>query len=44
MRAARYYGKEDIRVEEVDTDPCGDGQVRVRLAVSPLAECGQRLD
>jgi hypothetical protein len=32
MRAARYYGKEDIRVEDVDEDLCGEGQVRVCFA------------
>jgi NADPH:quinone reductase-like Zn-dependent oxidoreductase len=29
MRAARYYGKEDIRIEDVDEQKCGEGQVRV---------------
>jgi hypothetical protein len=29
MRAARYYGKEDIRIEAVDEQKCGAGQVRV---------------
>jgi threonine dehydrogenase-like Zn-dependent dehydrogenase len=29
MRAARYYGKEDIRIENVDEQKCGVGQVRV---------------
>ena len=32
MRAARYYGKEDIRIEDVEQQKCGAGQVRVRLA------------
>ncbi|KAJ4355631.1 uncharacterized protein N0V89_003651 [Didymosphaeria variabile] len=41
MRAARYYGKEDIRVEEVEVDPCGDGQVRV--APSYVGICGTDL-
>lgn len=30
MRAARYYGKEDIRVEQVPEPECGEGQVKVR--------------
>lgn len=30
MRAARYYGREDIRVEDVEVAACGEGQVRVR--------------
>lgn len=29
MRAARYYGKEDIRIEDVEQQECGAGQVRV---------------
>ncbi|KAF2259282.1 GroES-like protein [Lojkania enalia] len=29
MRAARYYGKEDIRIEDVEEDECREGQVRV---------------
>ncbi|KAH8725788.1 chaperonin 10-like protein [Phaeosphaeriaceae sp. PMI808] len=30
MRAARYYGKEDIRIEDVDEQKCGAaGQVRI---------------
>jgi hypothetical protein len=29
MRAARYYGKEDIRIEDVEEQKCGAGQVRV---------------
>lgn len=37
MRAARYYGKEDIRIEDdVAKAKCGAGQVRVRL--SPFVE------
>lgn len=29
MRAARYYGKKDIRIEDVDGQKCGAGQIRV---------------
>lgn len=30
MRAARYYGKEDIRIEhDVQPAECGEGQVKV---------------
>lgn len=31
MRAARYYGKEDIRIEQVEVEKCGQGQIRVGL-------------
>ncbi|KAF2190140.1 sorbitol dehydrogenase [Zopfia rhizophila CBS 207.26] len=41
MRAARYYGKEDIRIENIDDDACGDGQVRV--APSYVGICGTDL-
>lgn len=41
MRAARYYGKEDIRVEEVDEQKCGAGQVRVAPAYVGI--CGTDL-
>ena len=35
MRAARYYGKEDIRIEDdVDEAKCGSGQVRVNHSSS----------
>jgi hypothetical protein len=36
MRAARYYGKEDIRIEDVDEQKCGAGQIRVLLIVTNL--------
>ncbi|KAF2797365.1 sorbitol dehydrogenase [Melanomma pulvis-pyrius CBS 109.77] len=41
MRAARYFGKEDIRVEDVDEEKCGEGQVRV--APSYVGICGTDL-
>lgn len=31
MRAARYHGKEDIRIEEIPTVKCGQGQIKVAL-------------
>ena len=31
MRAARYYGQKDIRIEDVDEQKCDAGQVRVRI-------------
>jgi threonine dehydrogenase-like Zn-dependent dehydrogenase len=30
MRAARYYGKEDIRIEEIDEPVCKEGEVKIR--------------
>ncbi|ORY19534.1 chaperonin 10-like protein [Clohesyomyces aquaticus] len=42
MRAARYYGKEDIRIEtDVEEDGCGEGQVRI--APSFVGICGTDL-
>ncbi|KAI9815541.1 MAG: hypothetical protein M1827_002675 [Pycnora praestabilis] len=29
MRAVRFYGKEDIRVEDIPEPNCGDGQVKI---------------
>lgn len=37
MRAARYYGKEDIRIEDdVAEAKCGSGEVRVRPSTLKL--------
>ncbi|KAF2678544.1 GroES-like protein [Lentithecium fluviatile CBS 122367] len=41
MRAARYYGKEDIRIEDVEVQKCGEGQVRVAPAYVGI--CGTDL-
>ncbi|KAF2825702.1 GroES-like protein [Ophiobolus disseminans] len=41
MRAARYYGKEDIRIEEVDEQKCGAGQIRIAPAYVGI--CGTDL-
>ena len=30
MRAARYYGVEDLRVEEIPEPKCGDGQIKIK--------------
>jgi hypothetical protein len=39
MRAARYYGKEDIRIEDdVAEAKCGSGEVRVSLQPHFLLE------
>ena len=41
MRAARYYGKEDIRIEDVEQQECGAGQVRIAPAYVGI--CGSDL-
>ncbi|KAF1948684.1 GroES-like protein [Byssothecium circinans] len=41
MRAARYYGKEDVRIEEVVEDECGETQIRVAPAYVGI--CGTDL-
>ncbi|USP81822.1 uncharacterized protein yc1106_09096 [Curvularia clavata] len=41
MRAARYYGKEDIRIEDVEQQKCGAGQVRIAPAYVGI--CGTDL-
>lgn len=32
MRAARYYGVEDIRLEEIDEPICQEGQLKIKPA------------
>lgn len=41
MRAARYYGIEDLRVEEIPEPKCGPGQVKIRPAFVGI--CGTDL-
>ncbi|KAF2142870.1 uncharacterized protein K452DRAFT_269389 [Aplosporella prunicola CBS 121167] len=41
MRAARYYGKEDIRIEQVPEEPTGPGQVKIAPAYVGI--CGTDL-
>ncbi|MFH5801704.1 2,3-butanediol dehydrogenase [Haladaptatus sp. CMAA 1911] len=41
MRAARYYGPEDVRVEDVEPDTVGSNNVRVEIAVCGI--CGSDL-
>jgi len=41
MRAARYYGQEDVRVEDVDPDPVGPNDVRIDVAACGI--CGSDL-
>ena len=30
MRAARYHGKEDVRIEDIPAVECGKNQIKVR--------------
>ncbi|KAK0373646.1 hypothetical protein CLIM01_09017 [Colletotrichum limetticola] len=41
MRAARYYGKEDIRIEQVPEPPCGPNQIKIAPAFVGI--CGTDL-
>lgn len=41
MRAARYYGKEDIRiVEDLEPPICGKGQVKIEPAFVGICGTG----
>ena len=40
MRAARYYGTEDIRVEEIEEPKCGEGQIKVKPAFVGICGTG----
>ncbi|MCJ1486097.1 hypothetical protein MMC06_006273, partial [Schaereria dolodes] len=41
MKALRFYGKEDLRLEEVEIPKCGNGQVKIRPAFVGI--CGTDL-
>ena len=41
MRAARYYGKEDIRVEEIEEPGCEEGQIKVKPAFVGICGTGR---
>ncbi|TKA77633.1 hypothetical protein B0A49_04197 [Cryomyces minteri] len=41
MRAAQYYGKEDIRIEDVPEPECGEGQIKI--SPSYVGICGTDL-
>ncbi|KAJ0166700.1 putative diacetyl reductase [(R)-acetoin forming] 2 [Colletotrichum tanaceti] len=41
MRAARYHGREDIRIEEIPEPPCGPNQVKIAPAFVGI--CGSDL-
>lgn len=41
MRAARYYGPRDVRIEDVDPDPVGANEVRVEVVACGI--CGSDL-
>jgi threonine dehydrogenase-like Zn-dependent dehydrogenase len=40
MRAARYYGKEDIRVEEIEEPVCKRGQLKIKPAFVGICGTG----
>ncbi|PQE21650.1 hypothetical protein CJF32_00004358 [Rutstroemia sp. NJR-2017a WRK4] len=40
MKALRYYGKEDIRVEEVDEPVCKEGQIKIKPAFVGICGSG----
>jgi threonine dehydrogenase-like Zn-dependent dehydrogenase len=40
MRAARYHGLGDIRVEQVEEPKCGEGQVKVKPAFVGICGTG----
>jgi threonine dehydrogenase-like Zn-dependent dehydrogenase len=40
MRAARYYGKEDIRVEEIEEPVCKPGQLKIKPAFVGICGTG----
>jgi hypothetical protein len=42
MRAARYYGIEDIRVEEIDEPVVKDGQVKIKPAFVGICGTGEQ--
>jgi threonine dehydrogenase-like Zn-dependent dehydrogenase len=35
MRAVRYHGREDVRVDDVPEPVCGNGQVKVCQTIKP---------
>lgn len=41
MRAVRYYGPRDIRVDELDEPTCGDGEVKLRPAYTGICGTGK---
>jgi len=41
MRAARYYGKEDIRVEEIEEPVCQPGQIKIKPAFVGICGTGE---
>jgi threonine dehydrogenase-like Zn-dependent dehydrogenase len=43
MRAARYYGIEDIRVEEIEEPVCKEGQIKIRPAFVGICGTGEQV-
>jgi threonine dehydrogenase-like Zn-dependent dehydrogenase len=40
MRAARFHGIGDIRIEQIEEPKCGDGQVKVKPAFVGICGTG----
>jgi threonine dehydrogenase-like Zn-dependent dehydrogenase len=43
MRAARYYGIEDIRVEEIEEPVCKEGQIKIKPAFVGICGTGEQV-
>lgn len=43
MRAARYYGKGDIRIEQIPEPECKPGQIKVSLEDASRPQKGNSL-
>jgi hypothetical protein len=41
MRAVRFHGPHDVRVDEIDEPVCGKGQVKMRPAYTGLCGTGK---
>ena len=41
MKALRIHGKEDLRLEDIQTPPCGDGQIMIKPAWCGICGTGK---
>ena len=41
MKALRIHGKEDLRLEEIQSPQCGDGQIMIKPAWCGICGTGQ---
>jgi ribosomal protein S27AE len=41
MKALRIHGKEDLRLEDIQCPPCGDGQIMIKPAWCGICGTGQ---